>query len=235
MSTSRSYGRDAVLGPRPDPAQRRAAPLPEAARAGVARALRSLFNILALNLALVVASLPVVTVPVAFNAATIALERWRAQGEDRVVREFLSALRSSPPGRTTLRTGAPFVAIAIALEEVHFFARGGSALNCVCLGFGAAALAVALTSVGYVLVLGARYPDLPVPEVWSLSVSAALHNLLVSGPIAALALAGVVLLGLLDPALGLLGLPLGFVFLVTWAAEIGARRSGLTAETHKAQ
>ncbi|MGO9178983.1 MAG: hypothetical protein ACLQHS_06890, partial [Candidatus Limnocylindrales bacterium] len=90
-------------------------------------ALRAVFNFLELNLVLVVACLPVVTVPLACQAATVSLERWRAAGEDRVVREFVAALRSRPPLRTTLSAGMSFAVAAIAVEEVHYFLRGGTA------------------------------------------------------------------------------------------------------------
>ena len=105
---------------------------------------------------LLVACLPVVTVPMALQAATVALERWRVSGEDRVVQEFLAALRSRPPLRTTVTVGTPLAVAVIAAEEVHFFSRGGSPGDWVSLGFGVAALLVALASIGYVLVLGAR-------------------------------------------------------------------------------
>ena len=87
---------------------------PQAARhlrPGVMAALASLFNFLALNLVLLIASLPVITLPLAVNAASVALDRWRADGEDRVVREFWVALRSRPPLRTTVALGVPFAAI----------------------------------------------------------------------------------------------------------------------------
>jgi len=66
---------------------------PAAAMKRIVAALRAVFNFLVLNVVLVMACLPVVTVPLACQAATISLERWRAAGEDRVVREFIAALR----------------------------------------------------------------------------------------------------------------------------------------------
>jgi hypothetical protein len=70
-------------------------------------ALATLFNFLALNLALLIASLPIVTLPAAVSAATVALDRWRGEGEDRVIREFISALRSRPFLPTTAAAGVP--------------------------------------------------------------------------------------------------------------------------------
>jgi hypothetical protein len=68
-------------------------------------ALTTLFNFLALNLALLIASLPIVTLPAAVSAATVALDRWRGKGEDSVIREFISALRARPFLRTTATVG----------------------------------------------------------------------------------------------------------------------------------
>ena len=86
-------------------------------------ALIACFDFLALNLVLLVTCLLVVTVPTALQAAMVALERWRASGEDRVVREFLAALRSRPPLRTTVTVGTPLAVAMIAAEEVHFFSQ----------------------------------------------------------------------------------------------------------------
>ena len=177
-------------------------------RGKVLGALTACFDFLVLNFVLVVACLPVVTAPVAFQAATVALERWRVSGEDRVVREFLAALRSRPPLRTTLTVGAPLVVAAVAAEEVHFFSRGGSPGDWVSLGFGIAALLVALTSVGYVLVLGAREPLMAPNDVWNLSVGLAVRNLLTTGPLFVAEFAATALLLLLDPPLALIGVPI---------------------------
>jgi hypothetical protein len=183
------------------------------------------FNFLALNLALVLTSLLVVTIPLAVNAATVAIERWRADDEDRVVREFLAALRSRSPLRTSIALGVPLGAIAIAAEEVHYFARGGASINSVCLGSGLAALLIAVGATGYVIVLCSRRPSTPVPELWSLSIRLALRNFFITGPLLLLELAGAALLGLADPALALIGLPLALLILVRLTADFGFRRA----------
>ena len=61
-------------------------------RSRIMVALGSLFNFLLLNLALLITSLPVVTLPLAVVATWTALDRWRCDGEDRVVREFLEGI-----------------------------------------------------------------------------------------------------------------------------------------------
>jgi len=188
-------------------------------------ALITCFDFLALNLVLLVACLPVVTVPVAFQAATVALERWRVSGEDRVVREFLGALRSLPPLRTTVTVGTPLAVAAIAAEEVHFFSRGGSPGDWVSLGFGAAALLVALASIGYVLVLGARQPLMASSDVWNLSVCLAVRNLLMTGPLFVGEFVTAAFLLLLDPALVLIGLPILVLQCLRLTTQLGLRKA----------
>jgi hypothetical protein len=190
-------------------------------------ALGSVFNFLALNLAVLVVSLPVVTVPLAFVAVTIALDRWRTDGEDRVVREFFAALRSLPPLPTTVLAGAPLVVAGIGAEEVHYFAHGGQPVDWVCLGFGSAALFLAVSALGYVLLLAARHPTVPATEIWSLSVRLAVRNLLATGPLFVVEILGATLLALLDPPLLMIGLPLALLCLMRLTARFGLRMAGL--------
>ena len=75
-------------------------------------ALTALFNFLALNLALLVVSLPIVTLPAAVSAATLALDRWRRDGEDQVVREFIIELPGPVVARQTVLVGVPLAAAA---------------------------------------------------------------------------------------------------------------------------
>ena len=190
-------------------------------------ALGSVFNFLALNLVVLIVSLPVVTVPLAFVAATIALDRWRTDGEDRVVREFFAALRSLPPLPTTVLAGAPLLVAGIGAEEVHYFAHGGQPVNWVCLGFGSAALFLAITALGYVLLLAARHPTLPAAEIWSVGVRLAVRNLFATGPLFVVEIVGTTSLALIDPALLIIGLPLALLFLMRVTTQFGLRRSGL--------
>jgi hypothetical protein len=188
-------------------------------------ALSTIFNCLALNLALVVTCLPIVTAPAAFQAGIVALDRWRNDGEDRVVREFVAALRSRPLLHSTLSAGIPFATVAVALEEVHFFSRGGSAVNWLCLGLGVDALLLSLASLGYVLLLGARRPDLVATDLWYLSLSLAVRNLLWASPLLVAEFVAVASLLVADPALTLLGLPLALLGLIRLTADPGIRRA----------
>ncbi|MGD0196987.1 MAG: hypothetical protein ABSC56_03620 [Solirubrobacteraceae bacterium] len=191
--------------------------------------LTTIFNCLALNLALLVACLPIVTVPAAFQAGIVALDRWRNEGEDRVVREFLAALRSRPFLHATMSAGVPFVGATVALEEVHFFSHGGAPVNWLCLGLGVDALLLSLATLGYSLVLGARRPDLEATDLWYVSVSLAARNLFWGSPLIVAAFAALALLLLADPALALIGLPLALLGLVRLAADPGIRRADLRA------
>jgi hypothetical protein len=193
-------------------------------RGRIAALLGSAFNFLILNLVLLVASLPVVTVPIAVNAATVALERWRSEGNEAVIREFLTALRARSPLRTTLLVGVPLAVTAVGVEEVHYFLRGGDVVARVCFGLGLAGLFVALTALGYVFVLVARGPSVPATELWSLCIQLAVRNLLVTGPLFLVEIAGATVLVLADPPL-ILGVPIVLVYLVKLTAEFGLRRA----------
>jgi hypothetical protein len=188
-------------------------------------ALATLFNVLALNLALLIASLPIVTLPAAVSAATVALDRWRGEGEDSVIREFISALRSRSFPRSTVVAGVPLAAVAVGVAEVHHFARGASLPDRVGLGFVAVALLITLTALGYVLLLAARDPAAPAADLWSLSARLAIRNLFVTGPLFLAEIAVVTVPAVIDPALLLLGLPLLLLQLMRLTAQFGLRRA----------
>ncbi len=187
-------------------------------------ALGTLFNILALNLVLVIASVPVLTLPAAVGAASVALDQWRRDGEDRVVRSFVIALRSRPPLWTTATTGVPLAAAALGLVEIRHFAREATLPGRVGLGLGLGALLVTLASLGYVLQLAADDPALPPVELWSLSARLAIRNLLVAGPLSVAAIAAAAVLTVTDPGLLLLGVPVFLVHALKLTARPGLRR-----------
>jgi hypothetical protein len=194
-------------------------------RSRVMAALSSLFNLLVLNLVFLVVSLPLVTVPIAVNGAWTALDRWRAGGEDRVVREFLIAIRSSPVLRTTLLVGVPLVVTALTVEEVHYFIRGDSLGARICFGFGLAAFVIALTSLGYILLLVARGFQGQPSEIWSLGIRLAVRNLFVTGPLFIVEIGVAALLALLNPSLLLIGLPVALFWMMRLTAQFGLRRA----------
>ena len=188
-------------------------------------ALATLFNVLALNLAFLIAALPVVTLPAAVNAAMVALDRWRLEGEDSVVREFIGALRARPFPRTTIAGGVPLAAVAVGLFELHHFARGAGLADRVGLGFVAAALLITLTALGYVFLLAARDPATAPADLWSLAARLAIRNLLVTGPLFLAEIAAGTAAAVVDPGLLLLGLPLLLLQSLRVTAQFGLRRS----------
>jgi hypothetical protein len=193
-------------------------------------ALGTLFNILALNLVLVIASVPVITLPAAVGAASVALDQWRRDGEDRVVRSFVIALRSRPPLRTTAATGVPLAAAALGLVEIRHFAREATLPGRVGLGLGLGALLITLAALGYVLQLAADDPGLPPVELWSLSARLAIRNLLVAGPLSVAAIAAAAVLTVTDPGLLLLGAPVFVVYALKLTARPGLRRAARPPE-----
>jgi hypothetical protein len=190
-------------------------------RPGVMAALATLFNFLALNLVLLIAALPVITLPAAVNAASVALDRWRADW---------TALRSRPPLRTTVALGVPFAAVGLGLAELHYFSRGGAVADHAGFGLGLAALLITLTGLGYLFVLEARYPQLAPAELWSLCARLAVRNILVTGPLFLAELLGAGLLTLIDAPLLLLGLPVALLGLMRLTALLGLRRQPLGEE-----
>jgi hypothetical protein len=188
-------------------------------------ALAALFNFLALNLVLLIASLPIITLPMAVNAATVALHRWRDEGEDSVVAEFVGALRSGTPLRTTVLVGVPLAAAAVGVAEVHHFIRGGSLTDRVYLGLGFGALLITLMAMGYVFLLAAREPGWSPADLWTVCAGLAIRNFLVTGPLFLIEIAGATALTLIDPALLLLGVPLLLLQLMKLTAQFGLRRA----------
>jgi len=207
-------------------------------------ALAALFNVLALNLMLLIFSLPIVTLPASIAAATQALERWRRDGEDAVVREFLAAFRAQWATRTAL-VGVPLAAAALGVIEVRHFVVGAGAANRLALGFGSVALLVTASALGYVFLLAARGPasdtaagtaadiaagtagDGPrAAEFWTLCIRLGIRNILVTGPLFLLEIAGSAALASIDPPLLLLGLPVLALQLMRLTADLGLRRDG---------
>ncbi len=83
-----------------------------------------------------------------------------------------SASRAQRPraGGAAAAAGSRAKAHAGSVEEVHFFACGGSAVDWASLGFGVAALVLALASIGCVLAVGASRPPTAPTDLWYLSV-----------------------------------------------------------------
>jgi len=191
--------------------------------------LTTLFNALALNLAMIVASLPLITAPVAISSASAVLDQWRREGQDQVIRQFIAEFRARWSARVTFGTGVPLAAVVLGAAEVRFFAGEASPAGRVGLGLGAAALLITLAALGYVFQLTAGQPGLPPVDLWSRSAGLAVRNLLIAGPLSAAPVVGVVVLTVRDPFVLLLGLPLFLLHALKLIARPGLRRSAASA------
>ncbi len=187
--------------------------------------LTALFNTLALNLAMIVASLPLITAPSAVCAASAALDQWRRDGEDRVIRQFIAEFRDRWSVRTTLGAGVPMLAAVLGLAEIHHFAREATLAGRAGLALGGGALLITLAALSYVFQLAADEPGMPPVDLWSMSARLAVRNLLVAGPLSAAPIAGVAILAVSDPAVLLLGLPVFLLHALKLVARPGLRRS----------
>jgi Protein of unknown function, DUF624 len=170
--------------------------------------LTTLFNALALNLVMIVASLPLITAPAAISAASAVLDQWRREGQDQVVRQFISEFRARWSVHGTLGAGVPLAAVVLGAAEIRYFAPQATPAGRVGLGLGAAALLITLAALGYVFQFTADQPGLPPVDLWSQSARLAVRNLLIAGPLSAVPIAGLAVLTVRDPFVLLLGLPL---------------------------
>jgi len=185
--------------------------------------LTTLFNALALNLVMIVASLPLITAPVAISAASTVLDQWRREGQDQVVRQFIAELRARWSVRVTLGAGVPLAAVVLGVTEIRFFAPQANLAGRIGLGLGAAALLITLGALGYLLQLTADQPGLPPVELWSRSARLAVRNLLIAGPLSAVPIAGLAVLTVRDPFVLLLGLPIFLVHALKLIARTTTR------------
>ena len=191
-------------------------------------ALTTLFNALALNLALTVACLPLVTAPAAVSAASAALDAWARDGEDRVVRQFAAEFRARCTARVALGVGVPLSALVLGGAEVRHFAlataAGAGPSGWAGLALAGGALLCTLAALGYLVQLSAGSPGMRPADLWSLAARLALRNLPFAGPLSAVPAAGLALLAARDPAVLLLGLPLFLLHALKLTARPGLRR-----------
>lgn len=192
-------------------------------------ALTILFNALALNLALIVASLPLVSAPAAVSAASAALDRWARDGEDQVVRQFVAEFRARWSARVALGVGGPLGAVVLGGAEVRHFAREATLTGRTGLCLAGGALLVTVAALGYVFQLSADEPGLRPVDLWSQAARLALRNLPVAGVLSAVPLAGLTLLAARDPAVLLFGLPLFLLHALKLLARPGLRRAASQA------
>jgi hypothetical protein len=207
-----SFFTESILAPAQRPRESAGTGSPRQLR--VMAVLTAIFNVMSLNAVLVITCLPLITAPAALQSAAFALERWRSDGDDRVVRQFITALRSLPFRHTTASVGVPMVAAVVAVEEMLFFSRGAATTGALGLGLGFCGLVVALAGCGYALLLGVRDPELSATDTWYLAIVLVMRNLLRATPLLAMEGGAAVLIALRDPSLTVIGLPLGLLALV---------------------
>ncbi|MGH3298949.1 MAG: hypothetical protein ACRDP7_44870 [Trebonia sp.] len=192
-------------------------------------ALTALFNALALNLAMIVVSLPLITAPTAVSAASAALDRWARDGEDRVVRQFIVEFRARWSAKVMLGVGGPLCVVVLGGIEVRHFAREATLTGRAGLCLACCALFITLAALGYVFQLSADEPGMRPVDLWSLATRLALRNLAVAGVLSVAPAAGLTLLAARDPAVLLLGLPLFLLHAQKLLARPGLRRASATA------
>jgi len=196
--------------------------------------LTTLFNALALNLAMIVASLPVITAPAAVSAASATLDRWAGDGEDRVIRQFIAEFRARWSARLTVGVGVPLGAVVLGGAEVRHFAREATLTGRAGLCLACGALLITLGALGYLFQLSADQPGLAPVDLWSRAARLAVRNLPVAGLLSAVPAVGLALLAARDPAVLLLGLPLFLLHALKLLARPGlaaGRARGLVFET----
>lgn len=192
---------------------------------GVMHALSTVFNLFALNVVLVLTALPLLSLPLALQSAAVVIDRWRTDGEDRMVSGFLRELRAQPKGRRTVILGVPLVCVLLAAIEIRFSAHAGGAAGAVCAGLGAAGLVLTLAGLGYLLMLGVRHPGLTPTNAWYAAIVLVMTNLLGASALLVVSFVAIGLIEYRDPQLSVIGLPLALVVLVRVSAGRGMRHT----------
>lgn len=195
-------------------------------RRTVREVLTAAFDVVALNLVLVVVSMLVVTIPAAIAAAFAAVYRWRHHDEGRVVTTFLEALRSRPWERTTVF--APAVAAAvIGVVEVTYFVHLGGLIALVCVAMGLLTSALGVASTALLGLFAAMHPHAGFRELWTMVLAVGGRTARTLVPLVSVVTLPMVLLGLVDPALVVVVIPVLLVWALLTIAVRAARRVGL--------
>lgn len=197
------------------------------ARHTIANGLATVLNIIALTVCLVVVSLTVVGLPLAWSAAWSALYDWRRGGESRVMGTFWRAVASQPVRRTVI-AGPAFALSAIGALEVSYFLHYRGPIAVVCLTTGLLTLAAGLSFAAYLLLLlTVASPEAKGKELWRCAAAIIGRTSFATTPafLAQAAVAG--LIGYTDPGVLVVALPV--ILLWGWmrTALWGARRAGL--------
>jgi hypothetical protein len=194
----------------------------------VSAALAAVFNVLALNVILVVASLAVVTIPLAISAAFEAVYRWRTLGEDQVLRNFVLSFRCRPIAKSLTVGPAMLLAMLGATESIYFMRYSGFiALVCVFIGITTSAISVSV--VAY-LFLFLTTSDAGYRKLWRAAFIATGRTVVLTTPVFALSTCCAVVAGLAAPALAVVAVPVLLLWAWQRVATWGAHHLGLFRE-----
>jgi hypothetical protein len=200
-------------------------PVRRAHPGSVSAALAAVFNVLALNVILVVASLAVVTIPLAISAAFEAVYRWRTLDEDQVLRNFVLSLRRRPVAKSLIVGPAMLITILGGTESAYFTRYSGFiALVCVLIGVTTSAISVSV--VAY-LCLFLTTSDAGYRELWRAAFIATGRTVVLTTPVFALATCCAVVAGLAAPALAVVAVPVLLLWAWQRTATWGAHHLGL--------
>ena len=95
-------------------------------RSGIVSALGTVGSFLLLNIVVIAASLPIVSLPLVADGLFVAFEAGRSRGENRYARVLWGAVLSGSRWRTTKVNGVPMLCLLVTAGEVFFLADRGS-------------------------------------------------------------------------------------------------------------
>jgi hypothetical protein len=195
-------------------------------RKSIVNGLVTIFNIIALTLGVILLSLTVVAVPLAFSAASTAIYDWRQGGESRAMRTFWMALKDRPLRRTAT-VGPALLGTAAGVTEVAYFVHYRGPISLLCLTIGLATIAAGVSFSGYLLLLVTVAPDAGWLERWRCAAVIVGRTGIMAGPVFLIEAAGAAMIGFADPALLVVAVPVALLWCWLRTALWGARRAGL--------
>lgn len=197
------------------------------ARHTIANGLATVLNIVALTVCLVVLSLTVLGLPLAWSAAWSALYDWRRGGESRVMGTFWRAVATQPIRRTVI-AGPAFLVTAVGAVEVSYFLHYRGPIAVVCLTTGLLTVAAGLSFAAYLLLLlTVASPEEKGRELWRCAAAIIGRTSLTTTPafLAQAAVAGFI--SYTDPGVLVVAVPVLLLWAWMRTALWGARRAGL--------
>lgn len=192
----------------------------------VVNGLASIFNVIALTVCVVVMSLTVVGLPLAWSAASSALFDWRRAGESRVLRTYWVAVATQWLRRTIV-VGPAVLVVAVGGVEVAYFLHYRGPVAVLCLTTGLVTLAGGLSFTSYLLLLVTVAPTARWAEIWRCAAALVARTSPTATPAFVLETALAALAGYTDPALLVVAVPVMLLWSWLRTAIWGARRAGL--------